>query len=130
MRAGELRGAIDRPVAQWHDETCLLGDRNELVRLERGAGATPANERFGIHGSCVAEPDDGLQRQGELVARDCSSKVGFELEPRSRRLAHLDFEQLDATTALGLGATECQAGVTQDGVGSGRRVPLSDSDAD
>src|SRR6185312_9802935 len=87
------------PSADRHDETGLLGERDELVRGDETAlGVAPAQQRLDARRAAVAETDDRLVVQLELVGGHRPLQVGAQLEAGEDALVHRGLEE--AVTAL------------------------------
>src|SRR5437660_41241 len=72
--AGLPTGFPQDPAAQWVDQPCLLGVRNELVSANQAAlGVSPANQGFKTLELARSKRHDGLVVQFELVAVQCAA---------------------------------------------------------
>src|SRR5579884_3144155 len=71
------RRFADRPLGDEVDQAGVLGQRNELVRLQEPArGMSPAGERLGAAHRAGAKVDLGLVVEGQLADLDAAPKIG------------------------------------------------------
>ena len=92
------------PTARRHDQTRLLGERDELQRWDQPTrGMLPAHERLDAGDGARLQLDHRLVVQDELVVLQCSLQVRLQLEPLERRVVHRRLEHLIAALAALLG---------------------------
>ena len=79
-------GALLHPAPDRLDQAAVLGDRDELGRVEQAAlGVLPADQRLEAGDLAAAEGDDRLVGEHELVALERVAQLLLELEPAQRR---------------------------------------------
>jgi hypothetical protein len=113
--AGRLgaRG-VEHPAADLDDEAALLGARDELVGPDHPAlGMLPAHERLDRDGAPVAQVDDRLEVDDELVAGDRALQVARQLAALQRLGLHLRREER-VSAALALGRVHRQVGLAHE----------------
>src|SRR5665647_2937629 len=70
---------VEDPVPDRDDQSGGLGSADELSWGDQSAlGTVPADQGFGANGDRVADTDDGLIEDLELVVDQCVSQVGDE----------------------------------------------------
>ena len=115
---GLATGFMENPAAERNDETRLLGERNEVERLESSAfGMLPSNERL------VSEHAPGRKSRDRLIVQlesararfaiDRTTKLRFELEASQCGDVHLRLERCSARFAFSFRAIQREIGVAQ-----------------
>ena len=95
-----LAGFAKDPLADRHDQPRLLGDRDEIARLDRLAARTvPAQQRLRADDLLRRHLDHGLIVQGELAALDRVAEAVLERHPLHRAGVHRRREELDQIRA-------------------------------
>ena len=127
---GELRAdCAQHPAPDRDDQPGLLGDRDELIgRHQSALGVSPAQQRLEPDHALVAQLDQWLVVQLELVALDGVAQVALDRHPLDQAAAQSDVERLEAPTAELLGAVHRSVRVAQQLIGSFAAV-LADSHA-
>ena len=104
LPVAQLLGELaDDPVADRRDQPELLGERDELARLDQSAvGAPPADQGLDARHALTRELDDGLVVEEPLPRLDRPPKTrGEREEGRGDGLVRVD-EELARTRALAL----------------------------
>ena len=124
-------GALLDPAAQRLDQAALLGDRDEVGRVELPAlGVLPADQRLEAGDLAAGEGDDRLVVEAQLVAFDALAQLALDLEPAQRPGPHLGVEELAAGAAPFLGPVHRRVGVADQHVGVGRLAGRGAGDGD
>ena len=113
-------GALLDPAADRLDQAAVLGDRDELGRVEQAAlGVLPADQRLEAADLAGAEVDDRLVVERQLVAVERVAQLAFDLEPAHRTGPHLGVEEHAAGAAAFLGPVHRRVGVADQQLGAG-----------
>ncbi len=126
-------GALLDPAADRLDQAAVLGDRDELGRVEQAAlGVLPADQRLEAGDLAGAQVDHRLVVEGELLAVERVPQLPFDLQPAHRAGPHLGVEEDAAGAAALLGPVHRRVGVAdqQLGVGAALVGGAGDGDAD
>ena len=130
QRGAVAAGRGEHPVAERADQAGVLGDRDELDRVEEPAvGVLPAHERLDGGDGAALQLDDRLVDDAQLALLDPAPQLVLGPQPREHALAEHVVEQLVAAAAALLRAVHGGVGVAQEvgrvGVGG-----LGDRDPD
>ena len=113
-------GALLDPAADRLDQAAVLGDRDELGRVEQAAlGVLPADQRLEAGDLAGAQADHRLVVERELVAVERVAQLAFDLEPAHRAGPHLGVEEDAAGAAAFLGPVHRRVGVADQQLGVG-----------
>ena len=105
-------GLREHEAAERDEQPRLVGDRDELARLDRMAVAVgPAAERLEARDLARRGLDHGLEEDPQLIALERMPQAGLEFEPRHHPLVHGLVEDRVASAALGLRAVHGDVGV-------------------
>ncbi len=126
-------GALLHPAPDRLDQTAVLGDRDEVGRVEGPPlGMAPTDQRLEAGDLAGAEVDDGLVVERQLVAVEGVAQLPFHLQPLHRPRSHLGVEEDAAGAAALLGPVHRRVGVADQQLGVD--VPIfsraGDGDAD
>ena len=118
------------PAADRDDQPALLGERDELEGRDQAAGGVaPAQQRLDAGDRAVAQADERLVVQLELVALERPLQIGAQLQARHDLLVHGRLEHAVAALALALGDVHGRVGVADQLVGVGGGSGLGHRDA-
>ncbi len=80
---------LDRPAGDWHGETGFFRDRQKPVRPEHAFHRMPpAKQRLHANDVALAQIDDGLEQQQQLVSLERDMQVGLETHETQHVTAH------------------------------------------
>ena len=114
------------PAADRLDQAALLGDRDELARVEQAAlGMVPAHQRLEADDLAAAQRDDRLVVELELVAVERVAQLALDLEAAHGPRPHLRVEDLAAAAAALLRPVHRGVGVADQQLGVDRLARLS-----
>ena len=116
------------PAAERDDQAGLLGDRQELGRLDEAVALRPAAERLEAGDPAGGGLHDRLVGDLEPALLDRLPQLGLHVQPAHHLLVHAGVEDGLAPAAVGLGAVHGDVGVAQDRLG--RRVGAGERDPD
>ena len=113
-------GALLDPAADRLDQAAVLGDRDELGRVEQAAlGVLPAHQRLEAADLAGAKVDHRLVVERQLVALERVPQLALDLEPAHRAGPHLGVEEHAAGAAALLGPVHRRVGVADQQLGVG-----------
>ena len=103
LRASPAQG----PLAQLQDQSCLLGQGDEVGRLYRAAlGVRPAHQTFKARHLARLEAHERLIEEGEFFPFERLAQIGLELPAHLDVGIHLGLEEGVAVPAIGLRPVE------------------------
>ena len=109
-----LRGLLEHPVAQRHDQARLLGQRDEFARADHAAQRlVPADECFGLDDAAAGDFHDGLVVQLEFLPVQPLLQVAQQQAAVLRFLLHGRRELAKLVAPLFLGCVHRQVGVLE-----------------
>ena len=100
------RGLAQHEVPERHDQPRLLGDGDELARLD-----LPAAQRLEARELAGDRPEDRLEEHLQVLALDRAPQVGLQVQPVEHLAVHPRVEDRMARLALGLRAVHRDVGV-------------------
>ena len=124
-------GALLDPAPDRLDQAALLGDRDEVGRVELAvAGVVPADQGLERGHLAAREVDHRLVVEDELVAFDPLAQLALGLEPAQRAGPHLGVEELAAGAAAFLRPVHRRVGVADQHVRVGGLAGRGTGDGD
>ena len=127
---GRLAGLPQHLVPELLHQADLLGDRDELARPDEAAfGRIPAGERLERDDPAVAEIDDRLEDDADLVPLEPSLELDGELVPAAHLRVHLRCVPRRAVLPGLLRGVHRDVGVQEQLVGGDPRARERDPDA-
>ena len=114
-------GALLDPAPDRLDQAAVLGDRDELGRVEQAAlGVLPADQRLEAGDLAGAQADHRLVVEGQLVAVERVAQLAFDLEPAQRPARISASNSTQRARPLFLGPVHGRVGVADQQLGVGR----------
>ena len=108
------RGRLEDRPAEGEDRAVLLGEADELGRVDRPARrVVPADERLDADDPAAGEDDDRLVGDGQVAPADASTELGGQRVALDDRAVHGRIEDLRPALAVRLGAVHRDVGVAQ-----------------
>ena len=120
---------FEHPAADLHDVAGLLEHgHDDLGWDEPALGMLPSEQRLDAGETGVAQVEDRLVGEEELIGGECETKIGLEPDAVLHLRLHVGMEEHERALPLRLGAVEGDVGVAQQ-VACRRAVSRRDADA-
>ena len=104
----------EHPLADFDDDSRLLGQRNELSwRHHAAVRVVPAHQRFGPDDLLRAQLHDRLIHHRQFATIHCLAQIGLQLDAVQHGRMHAAFVQHGARLAARLGMIHRDVGVAQ-----------------
>ena len=109
----------DHPVAQWHDQTTLFGQRHEFARRQQAAfTVAPAHQSFEANDMTIVQVQSRLVMQLQLIATQSPAQFTFQVGQAARVAVDAFIEDMKGTALGAFGLLHGDMGMPHQRVGA------------